>query len=82
MAIGPGLIAEAGERIAALLPGRNAVIVTDANVAKRHLPALRASLERAGIDAAEIVVPPGEGFEELRASADRRRGDPGDAPRA
>ncbi len=59
--IGPGLIAEAGARIAALMPGRNVAIVTDENVAARHLPALRASLETAGIDAAEIVVPPGEG---------------------
>ena len=45
VAIGPGLIAEAGERIAALLPGRNVAIVTDANVAERHLPALRVIAE-------------------------------------
>jgi 3-dehydroquinate synthase len=61
VAIGPGLIAEAGARIAALFPGRNAVIVTDANVAERHLPALRVSLGKAGIDATDIIVPPGEG---------------------
>ena len=70
VAIGPGLIAEAGARIAALFPGRNTVIVTDANVAERLLPALRASLNKAGIDAAEIIVPPGEGsksFERLQS---------------
>ena len=61
VAIGPGLIAEAGGRIAAFFPGRSAIVVTDANVAKQHLPALRASLGKAGIDAAEVVVPPGEG---------------------
>jgi 3-dehydroquinate synthase len=61
VAIGPGLTAEAGARIAALFPGRNAVVVTDANVVGHHLPALRTSLTKAGIDAAEVVVPPGEG---------------------
>jgi 3-dehydroquinate synthase len=68
--IGPGLIAEAGTRIAALLPGRSAVIVTDANVAKVHLPALQGSLQAAEIDSAEIVVPPDEGsksFERLQS---------------
>ena len=58
--IGPGLLADAGDRIAALLPGRNAVIVTDGNVAERHLPTLRDSLISAGIDPAEVVVPAGE----------------------
>lgn len=69
LAIGPGLIAEAGARIAALFPGRNAAIVTDTNVAERHLPALRSSLKSAGIDAAEIIVPAGEAsksFEQLQ----------------
>ncbi len=67
--IGPGLIAEAGARIAALRPGRNVAIVTDETVEKHHLPALRVSLEKAGIAAAEIVVPSGEGsksFERLQ----------------
>ncbi|HWT30500.1 MAG TPA: 3-dehydroquinate synthase, partial [Propylenella sp.] len=67
--IGPGLLARAGERIAAVLPGRSVAIVTDENVASLHLPALRESLRRAGITAAEIVVPPGENsksFDQLR----------------
>ncbi len=38
--IGPGLIAEAGARLAALMPGRNVALVTDDNVARRHLHAL------------------------------------------
>jgi len=61
VAIGPGLIGEAGARIAALMPGRNVAVVTDSNVAEHWLPALRASLDAAGIKAADIVVPPGEG---------------------
>jgi 3-dehydroquinate synthase len=60
VAIGPGLLGEAGARIAELMPGRSAVIVTDANVANVHLSAFRDSLKAAGIDGAEIVVPPGE----------------------
>ncbi len=68
--IGPGLIATAGAEIAKRLPGRRVAIVTDANVAERHLPTFRTALKEAGIDAAEIVVPPGEaskGFERLQA---------------
>jgi 3-dehydroquinate synthase len=58
--IGQGLIAGAGAAIAERLPGRNVAIVTDANVAAVHLPALRQSLRDAGMAAAEIVVPAGE----------------------
>ncbi len=68
--IGPGLVDAAGKRIAALMPGRNVAVVTDENVAARHLPPLRASLNAAGIQAAEIVVPPGEmskSFAQLQA---------------
>jgi 3-dehydroquinate synthase len=58
--IGPGLVADAGAHIADILPGRKAAVVTDENVARLHLAALRASLQNSGIEAAEIVVPPGE----------------------
>jgi 3-dehydroquinate synthase len=58
--IGRGVLAEAGGRIARLLPGARAAIVTDAHVSERHLPALRTSLAAANIEAAEIVLPPGE----------------------
>jgi 3-dehydroquinate synthase len=61
VAIGPRLIAEAGRRISKIFPGRNAVVVTDANVAELYLPSLRASLAKAGVDAADIIVPSGEG---------------------
>jgi 3-dehydroquinate synthase len=58
--IGPGLIGEAGARIAERLPGRSVAVVTDTNVAELHLPALGGALAKAGIRAAEIVVPAGE----------------------
>jgi 3-dehydroquinate synthase len=47
--IGSGLVARAGAEISRVLPGARAAIVTDENVAARHLPALQASLDEAGI---------------------------------
>ncbi len=82
--IGPGLLARSGGLLAPLLPSRRVVVVTDENVAPRHLPALRAGLEAANFTIlAELVVPPGEaskGFAPLQgllesmlaAGADRR----------
>lgn len=58
--IGPGLLAQAGARIAALRPGARVAIVTDRNVAERHLGTVEASLAAAGIDHSAIVVEPGE----------------------
>lgn len=58
--IGHGLVAEAGARIAADFPGVRVAIVTDANVAERHLDALKASLEKAGVGHASVVMDPGE----------------------
>jgi shikimate kinase/3-dehydroquinate synthase len=58
--IGEGLIANAGERIKALFPKARAAIVTDENVAAHWLAPLRQSLASAGIEASEIVCPPGE----------------------
>lgn len=58
--IGEGLIAAAGERIAPLLTRRRVAIVTDANVATRHLEPLRAGLSAAGIESAALVLPAGE----------------------
>ncbi|MDF2996729.1 MAG: 3-dehydroquinate synthase [Xanthobacteraceae bacterium] len=59
--IGPGLIAECGGRIAALRPGARVGIVTDGNVAERHLPAVVAALEAAGLTPKVVMVKPGEG---------------------
>ena len=58
--VGEGLLAEAAERIAAALPGRRLVVVTDETVAALHLPALAGSLAAAGLDSPAIVLPPGE----------------------
>ena len=71
--IGDGLIARAGEEIAARLPGIRAAVVTDANVAAAHLDAMTESLRRAGIDCATIVLPAGEktkSFEHLQTVVD------------
>jgi 3-dehydroquinate synthase len=68
--IGPGLLAEAGALLSSLMPKRNVAIVTDENVAARHLSALRTSLQNNGIATAEIIVPPGEAsksFQRLEA---------------
>ncbi len=58
--VGEGLIADAGRLIRPLLKRPQVVVVTDANVAKRHLEPFRASLDRAGIAHETIILPPGE----------------------
>ena len=58
--IGPSLLAEAGQAIAALAPRASCAIVTDETVAGLYLPALQASLGAAGIRHASVVVRPGE----------------------
>jgi 3-dehydroquinate synthase len=59
--IGSGLIAEAGALFRSVLPKAKACIVTDANVANRHLPALEKAFLAAGITASAVIIPPGEG---------------------
>lgn len=68
--IGAGLIAAAGARIAALAPGAACAIVTDANLARHHLPALHASLDGAGIRHSATVVAPGEGSKSFATYAE------------
>jgi len=58
--IGAGLIAEAGAHIRRLAPTAACAIVTDANVAKLHLPALEAALDAAGIRHSKVIVAAGE----------------------
>ena len=57
---GAGLLARAGELLAANTPARRVIIAADENAAKRHLPALEASLAAAGIRCSTCVVPAGE----------------------
>ena len=58
--IGPGLMAQAGARIAKIAPGAACAIITDTHVAASHLPALQAGLDAAGIRHASTILPPGE----------------------
>ena len=68
IAIGPGLIAGAGEHLNRVASGRDLVIVTDSNVAEIHLPRLQESLKAAGRSPlATIVVPAGEASKTLES---------------
>jgi 3-dehydroquinate synthase len=58
--VGPGLLAEAGERARGLLPRGRAVIVADWNADHFHGEALGAGLEAAGLVTDTIVLEPGE----------------------
>jgi len=58
--IGSGLLSRAGAEISRRLPGTRAAVITDANVAAAHLDALKAGLEKSGIQPAIITLPPGE----------------------
>ncbi len=56
--IGPGVLANASERLSALTKARRIPVVTDQHVAARHLPALIAGLS--GFEVIPIIVSPGE----------------------
>ncbi|WP_282091669.1 3-dehydroquinate synthase [Epibacterium ulvae] len=59
--VGPGLIAQVGERILPLLGTRRRVaVLTDETVAELHLEALQAGLARAGIEMTALALPAGE----------------------
>ncbi len=58
--VGAALLAEAGTRLKAAVKARTAIVVTDENLARLHLPALEGSLATAGITSRAIVLPPGE----------------------
>jgi len=66
IAIGRGLIASLGARIAALRPRSKAVIVTDENVARLHLAAAEAALSHAGVATNRVIVPAGEASKSYR----------------
>ena len=67
--IGPGLMAQATDLIAARLGASKCGIVTDENVAARHLGPLEASLKAAGRHAGTVVLPPGEATKSFPALA-------------
>lgn len=58
--IGPGLLAEAGARIAPLLARPRVTVLTDETVAALHLDTLREGLATHGIQAEALALPPGE----------------------
>jgi 3-dehydroquinate synthase len=63
--VGAGLIGGAGSEIGPLLRRRQAVVVTDENVAGHYLEPLRASLAAARIAHETVVLPPGEETKDL-----------------
>ncbi|MBM3566723.1 MAG: 3-dehydroquinate synthase, partial [Alphaproteobacteria bacterium] len=72
--IGEDLIARAGDHVRPLLTLPRTVVVTDENVARLHLDALRRSLEGAGIASETVILPPGEktkGFAHLEILTER-----------
>lgn len=72
--IGPGLIDQAGPRIAPLLKRARLAVVADETVAALHGERLGAALGAAGVEARLVVVPPGEAsksFEGLAELTDR-----------
>ena len=70
IAIGRGLIAELGRRIAALRPGAAVAIISDEVVAARYLAAAETALNAAGVRASRVVVPAGEASKSWRVLED------------
>ncbi len=71
--IGAGLVAGAGGWLGPILARPRVAILTDETVARLHLAALEAALDRAGIAHATLVLPAGEGtkgWEGLRRSVE------------
>lgn len=58
--IGPGLLAQAGERVRPLLKRPQVAVLTDETVAEKHLDTLRAGLAAAGVEMTALALPPGE----------------------
>jgi 3-dehydroquinate synthase len=67
--IGPGLLAEAGRLVATRVGKVACAVVTDENVAARHLPALTASLKAEGRLAGTVVLESGEATKSFRELA-------------
>lgn len=58
--VGSGFLASVGERIAAILPAKKVLVVTDSEVARHHLSTLQSSLKAAGMESVVATVPSGE----------------------
>ena len=68
--IGPGLLARAGGLLAAVLPQRRAIIVTDRAVAALHLVKLTEGLESAGFTVGTVEIEPGEASKSVEGWAE------------
>ena len=58
--IGPGVLAQAGPRIAQMTRRPHVTIITDETVAGLHLATLQANLEASGLTSAALALPAGE----------------------
>jgi 3-dehydroquinate synthase len=65
--VGPGLLEQAADLIDARLGASKYAIVTDANVAPRHLAPLESALKQRGRHAGTEVLPPGETTKSFRS---------------
>lgn len=63
--IGPGLLPQTGALVRERLKARRCGIVTDENVAARHLATVEVSLASADLGAGSLVLKPGEGTKSL-----------------
>ncbi|WP_397418184.1 iron-containing alcohol dehydrogenase, partial [Phenylobacterium sp.] len=68
--IGAGLLDEAGARIAPFQSRGRTAVVSDETVWGLHGARLTAALDRAGITALPVIVPPGEGTKSFEGLAD------------
>jgi shikimate kinase / 3-dehydroquinate synthase len=67
LVIGEDLLARAGALLAPRIEQKRAVVVTDENVARLHLPTLLKGLAETAITASQIVVPAGEASKSLES---------------
>ena len=65
LVIGEDLLARAGALLAPRIDQKRAVVVTDENVARLHLPTLLRGLAETAISTSQIVVSPGEASKSL-----------------
>jgi 3-dehydroquinate synthase len=64
--IGRGLLASLGARIAAVRPGARAYVITDENVARHYIGAVKSSLDQANVAMNGSIVAPGESSKSYR----------------
>jgi 3-dehydroquinate synthase len=58
--VAPGLLDRVGAELRRLAPAKKACVVTESNVARLYLPRVTASLQSAGFEVADAVIPAGE----------------------